>query len=177
MEAGNESKVHELISRASILLDNALSTERTGWTVRAEQDRQIERLEARNKELLEKLAHITADEQGWLGALSKAKQEGRDEFIVAHHHPIITQKNGEIERLNEEIERLHESLETQKQLTADERKRFDDEHCRDCCCAKLWAALGNPPPSSVSLPQQVTQLLAERDLLKARIEIAMDTLK
>jgi hypothetical protein len=44
---------------------------------------------------------------------------------------------------------------------AELRDKLNSEHCKDCCCARSWEALGNPPYSGVSIPQHIEQLKAQ----------------
>ncbi len=47
-----------------------------------------------------------------------------------------------------------------------EIERVKAEHCKDCCCARSWEALGNPSYSGTSIPQHIEQL--QRELAEAR---------
>ena len=47
----------------------------------------------------------------------------------------------------------------------------NNNHCRDCCCAKSWEALGVHEYSGKSIPEHIAELKIERDNLLARLEI------
>ena len=44
-----------------------------------------------------------------------------------------------------------------------------DEHCKDCCCARSWRALGVTMHTGRSIPEHIDLLRAERDALVALV--------
>jgi uncharacterized coiled-coil DUF342 family protein len=43
-------------------------------------------------------------------------------------------------------------------------------HCKDCCCARSWRALGVTEYTGKSIPEHIDELKAERDELNDEIE-------
>ena len=39
-------------------------------------------------------------------------------------------------------------------------------HCKDCCCARSWNALGVSEYTGKSIPEHITALIEERDRLQ-----------
>jgi hypothetical protein len=48
----------------------------------------------------------------------------------------------------------------------DEMAQRDKEHCKDCCCARSWRALGIDEYTGKSIPEHIELLKAERNRLK-----------
>ena len=48
-------------------------------------------------------------------------------------------------------------------------KKLREGHCDDCCCARSWEALGITEFTGRSIPEEIEQLRAENERLKAFI--------
>ena len=42
----------------------------------------------------------------------------------------------------------------------------EDNHCKDCCCARSWEALGITEYTGKSIPEHISELQAENERLK-----------
>jgi len=49
---------------------------------------------------------------------------------------------------------------------AAELRRMAAEHCKDCCCAQSWAALGITDYTGMSIPEHITAMRAEIERLR-----------
>lgn len=58
---------------------------------------------------------------------------------------------------------------------AAERQKRDSEHCRDCCCARAWKALGVTEFTGKSIPEHIASLTEENERLRAEIKDRQDT--
>lgn len=82
--------------------------------------------------------------------------------LVAQLRARITEQDEQMDRADKHTAGLMQTIE---QAQA-EVERLKEGHCKDCCCARSWEALGNPPYSGVSIPEHIAQLrqqLAERE--------------
>lgn len=70
---------------------------------------------------------------------------------------IIRDRDAEISRLGERL---------------NERAKAENEHCKDCCCARSWAALGIASYTGRSIPEHITDLRVqlEAELKRRRDE-------
>ena len=46
----------------------------------------------------------------------------------------------------------------------------EDNHCKDCCCARSWEALGITEYTGKSIPEHISELQAENERLKKELE-------
>jgi hypothetical protein len=42
-------------------------------------------------------------------------------------------------------------------------QRTPEEHCKDCCCARAWKALGITEYTGLSIPEHIEQLRKQLD--------------
>ena len=49
----------------------------------------------------------------------------------------------------------------------------DDNHCKDCCCARVWAALGITGYTGKHVSEHVAELKSDYAALLARVEQAL----
>jgi hypothetical protein len=62
------------------------------------------------------------------------------------------------ERNKQLLARFHAAESTIRDLTAKVAELYR-EHCKDCCCARSWEALGNPPNNEgASIPEHIAAL-------------------
>lgn len=54
----------------------------------------------------------------------------------------------------------------------DEAKREALEHCKDCCCARSWKALGNPTYNGMAIDERITALRESHDRLLEQLKLA-----
>ena len=54
---------------------------------------------------------------------------------------------------------------------------MSDEHCKDCCCARCWKALGITEYTSLSIPEHIDALRAENARFRAALEDITTTVK
>lgn len=48
--------------------------------------------------------------------------------------------------------------------------RIESDHCKDCCCARSWTALGISGYTGKSIPEEIEAIRADRDRLAAERE-------
>ncbi len=51
-------------------------------------------------------------------------------------------------------------------MNGDVPNRTPDEHCKDCCCARSWAALGITEYTGHSIPEHIRMLREEVERLR-----------
>ena len=71
-----------------------------------------------------------------------------------------------IKRLRADLARVTEERDTYYQKYADTCSTLasrDKEHCKDCCCARSWKALGIAEYTGKSIPEHIEELKSERD--------------
>jgi hypothetical protein len=51
---------------------------------------------------------------------------------------------------------------------------MSDNHCKDCCCARSWAALGITEYDGKSIPEHISALRSELDALNAKLTELME---
>jgi len=50
-------------------------------------------------------------------------------------------------------------------------------HCRDCCCARSWKALGITKYTGLSIPEHIENLRADNNRLKLTIKKCIDSMQ
>jgi hypothetical protein len=53
-------------------------------------------------------------------------------------------------------------------MSAGAVRRDEQNHCKDCCCARSWEALGVTTYTGMSIVEHIEQLVAQRDALHAQ---------
>lgn len=81
----------------------------------------------------------------------------------------------EISRLEQEIAALREESDRWRGKYADACSSLvsrDEEHCKDCCCARSWNALGGQTIPGGSIPQHIEELVSELAALREAVREA-----
>lgn len=81
---------------------------------------------------------------------------------------VLQQVLAERDRLRAELATLTAAYNSIADRYNDQCQR-DKEHCKDCCCARSWAALGITEYTGKSIPEHIKSLHAELAELKADI--------
>ena len=55
-------------------------------------------------------------------------------------------------------------------MTEEQLKQLEAQHCKDCCCARSWNALSVTEYTGKSIPEHITELIAEVRRLRKNLE-------
>jgi hypothetical protein len=53
-------------------------------------------------------------------------------------------------------------------MSAGAVRRDEQNHCKDCCCARSWEAIGVTTYTGMSIVEHIEQLVTQRDALHAQ---------
>ena len=78
--------------------------------------------------------------------------------LKADHEIALTKVGKELDEARADYHRLATRL--------NDEAKAEKEHCKDCCCARSWRALGISEYTGKSIPDHISELRAENERLR-----------